>query len=531
MPMASSLPVGTRVDRGFVESLAQQVAADRPLPWLRLQCGALDSPDSSVVACYVFYVRGGGFMLCFSADSAAAAILGELATARELLVAYHPCEVEVATSRGRGLGRAKAMLTDMPWDMVDVFQRGSGSRGAGTVVQFSVGGQSCRPVAQSVMTTADGWISGSEMDAAAAQDYVTGEEFSDEAEASQHEGVPATTPVAGAQDEDLRRRISELEAQLRTATQASAPAAPRVPILGGGKAPPAARQQTLFAPPEREGALDSAAWKRLQNLAGPPPGRGASSKAPAVRPETAQQDSVFAEIEKEVEDPQDGSLALLPDLMAESGDPLQKLLVAQMQQNALLLQKVLGNRQSDPILGVLAGSSSSRGGFRSQGLLGSRSFPEDHPEHRQSGGGCSLQCHGGAGHDARSTGRFCDASVRGAQSSASRTQVASPCALDSGKLPLAWLMTGYSEPNMQVLISHKHRPGLKPFSRLASPSWVSANLAYLRDLDFLEGRMNQIGKQKPPKEPADGDDDIPKRPKKPKAKGQPKSGDGGAPST
>ena len=558
--MASSLPLGTRVDREFVENLARQVAADRPLPWLRLQCGAVDSPDSSVVACYVVYVRSGGFMLCFSAESAAGAVLGDHATARELLVALHPCKVEVATARGRVLGKARAMLTDMPWEMTDVFSRGSGSRGSGTVVQFSVGGQSGRPVPQSVMLTADGWIAGNDMDATAAQDYVTGEEFSDDAEAEHLQtGGPGEGDIPYA---ELRRRVAELEAQVQSGAQEQPElAGPRVPILGGSKAPPPARQQSLFAPTNRPGGLDGAAWKRLQNLAGPPPGRGATSKAPQVHPAHDHQESVYAEIEKEVEDPQDGSLALLPELIAGSGDPLQKMLAVQMQQNALLLQKVLGNRQSDPILGVLAGSSSSsgEGGSGVKGCLAREVFQKSIQNTVKVGEVSMTNAMVELGmtsdrQDASVMRRYVERRIPlaehkllahfatllaegWAEAYTSRNLemmgfiskaliFTEQCALDSGKLPLAWLLTGYSEPNMQVLISHRHRPGLKPFSRLASPSWISANLAYLRDLDFLEGRMNQIGKPKPVKEQPDGEAEPKKKPKKPR--GQPRGGDADA---
>lgn len=69
-------------------------------------------------------------------------------------------------------------------------------------------------------------------------------------------------------------------------------------------------------------------------------------------------------------------------------------------------------------------------------------------------------------------------------------------ALDQGRLQLAWLLTGLPEPNAQMMFSHRHRPGLKPFARLAAPSWVSANLAYLKDLDDIEGRMTSLQKNK-----------------------------------
>ena len=100
-------------------------------------------------------------------------------------------------------------------------------------------------------------------------------------------------------------------------------------------------------------------------------------------------------------------------------------------------------------------------------------------------------------------------------------------ALDQGKLQLGWLLTGLAEPNHQVHFSHRKKPGLKPFSRLANPVWVSANLAYLRDLDFMESRMEQVGKKKPGALPdADPESDRPstktKTPKKknPKGKGK-----------
>eukprot|EP00438_Fugacium_kawagutii_P032020 Skav219777 [mRNA] locus=C8726944:92:565:- [translate_table: standard] len=94
-------------------------------------------------------------------------------------------------------------------------------------------------------------------------------------------------------------------------------------------------------------------------------------------------------------------------------------------------------------------------------------------------------------------------------------------ALDSGKLELAYLLTGFTEPNSHLFFPVRKVPGLKPFSRLADPLWLSANLAYLRDLDYLQARAATVGKPgaKPSKEPDAEEKPKPKsKPKKPKGK-------------
>ena len=56
---------------------------------------------------------------------------------------------------------------------------------------------------------------------------------------------------------------------------------------------------------------------------------------------------------------------------------------------------------------------------------------------------------------------------------------AEQAALDSGKLSLAWLLSGYPDPAPQMW-QVRRAPGLKPFSRLCAPQWLAANLAYLK---------------------------------------------------
>jgi hypothetical protein len=88
------------------------------------------------------------------------------------------------------------------------------------------------------------------------------------------------------------------------------------------------------------------------------------------------------------------------------------------------------------------------------------------------------------------------------------------CAIDGGKSQLAWLLCGWQEPAQHLMVNHRRQPGLQPFSRLCAPAWVSGNLAYLKDLDFMESRLNQVSKPSTPK---------PRKPKRPKGKGK---GDG-----
>ena len=100
-------------------------------------------------------------------------------------------------------------------------------------------------------------------------------------------------------------------------------------------------------------------------------------------------------------------------------------------------------------------------------------------------------------------------------------------ALDNSRLELGWLMSGFPEPNTHLHFSVKRTPGLKPFTRLASPLWVSANLAYLRDLDYLESRMATLGRDKGKPAAAasqsSGEDKPKKTPRPPK---KPKKGAG-----
>lgn len=97
------------------------------------------------------------------------------------------------------------------------------------------------------------------------------------------------------------------------------------------------------------------------------------------------------------------------------------------------------------------------------------------------------------------------------------------CALDSGRSQFAWLLTGLQEVPQHLLVSNRKKPGLEPFSRLCNPSWISANLQYIKDIDYMEARMVSMTGGKPSKALAGEEGDAPNKPKpkqRPKGKGK-----------
>lgn len=101
-------------------------------------------------------------------------------------------------------------------------------------------------------------------------------------------------------------------------------------------------------------------------------------------------------------------------------------------------------------------------------------------------------------------------------------------AMDSGKTQMGWLLTALPEPNWALVNQNRKRQGIQPFAKLCQPSWIAANVAFLKDLDFLENRMrssgNKLEKDVLATEETEKPDRRPKKPwPKPKAKG---GGDG-----
>ena len=249
------------------------------------------------------------------------------------------------------------------------------------------------------------------------------------------------------------------------------------------------------------------------------------------------------------------------NLDPETGDPFQRLLMSQMQQNTMLMTKLLGNKNHvDPMSNLLAAGGGNESGSSSSGAkgciaremfmkqiqdsekvatltrlhalqeLGIPSGKEDSSllrkyfERRVPLADQKLLAHFAS---LISEGWALAAEADNVQMLGFLARAAffvEQTALDGGRLELSWLLTRFTEPNAQFHFSIKKTPGLKPFSRLIHPLWLSANIAFLRDLDFLENRLATLGKGKPsasvPADPDDNADPKPKkRPKKPKKGG------------
>ena len=93
--------------------------------------------------------------------------------------------------------------------------------------------------------------------------------------------------------------------------------------------------------------------------------------------------------------------------------------------------------------------------------------------------------------------------------------------LDGGRTGLAWLLVGLPEPNYSVVARNRVRSSLQPWTKLASPSWIAANISYLRDIDVLESRISTTGKAKDrPQSPEEPLKPKPKKKGKGKGKGE-----------
>lgn len=214
-------------------------------------------------------------------------------------------------------------------------------------------------------------------------------------------------------------------------------------------------------------------------------------------------------------------------------------------QNSLLLQRLVGGRPADPLMAALSGSDSGSGnGSGVKGCVAREAYLKTITDLV---GIADAMVELGMSADREDSSimrRFVerkiplqDLAVEGWSVAYETNNLAmmgflskllmfvEQTCLDRGKTQLAWLLTGCMDPAFNLHHNVKQHGSLKPFSALAKASWVSANIAYLKDLDYLEGRMSSVGKSsKNPRE--EGGDAAEKPVRAPIPKKKPQKGQG-----
>ncbi|CAE7908105.1 TNNC1, partial [Symbiodinium sp. KB8] len=478
-----------------VEGLASALGAQRPLPPLHLVLDA-DEGVSRLAQGHLLRVRPGGFLVVLpNVDLVLQGLRSLLNDEGEGLTLDFATNVELETSRGRALGLCEVLLVDVFWEAVGAFTKAYLLRGAlareTRLIPFEAGGSTGRPQSLGALAAADAWIMDT-MEADTAAEYTTAEEPAQEeaADPGGVDGLPASNQeVVSA----LLERMQRLEVRLAEGQ----PAASSAPVL--------------LRPPV-PGALGPAALERLQTLAGPAPrrmpGAPTSKAAPAQRNPRAG-DTAYRESELEVVEPAE---VADPFVELKPQDPLQQILAAQLAQNQLLLERLAPTRPVDAVAAALGGggsgsASDSGGGIK--GCLARDAFLkqiEDLPRVAEEPNllkqymerRLPLSGHRLLSYMASFAAEGWETGARSRnielQGYAARLMIfCEQASLDAGRLQLAWLLTGYPEPAASST-STARRSTLKPFTALGHPSWVAGNVAYLRDLDYIESRMSALNK-------------------------------------
>ena len=563
--MASTAAVIKGLSREAVVALSTAISPDKALPALLIGLSPAGDGQPRWCQAYLVRVRQQGFMVvCPEEDQLHEALVELFGEAEDDGALFFEGQIDLATMRGKALGQVSVVLLDLPWSATANFIRNSALRGAAAreaaISRFMFEDQVGRPLANSVLELAQTWII-SHMEEEAAQDYVTAAE-----EEELVPETPAIAPVdqgyapssAAAEEADkLRARILELEGEVAKSRQFQPPVSKAPAMAKFGKTP------GLFQPQRTPAELDPADLQKLHQLAGAPPPRTGQHEKRRVTPlpaATQEPDALFAEVEKEV---LEAGLAdaNLPD--PGQADPLTRLLMVQMQQNAILLQKIAG-KHTDPVLGALSGSDSGSGSSSSgvKGCVARDAFLKAVADMESVATTVRKNALVELGmepsrEDSSVMRRYierriplsehrllCHVATLAAEGWAQAFEAGNnqmlgflglllmfveQVALDQGRLQLGWLLTGLPEPNHHVHFSFKKKPGLKPFSRLASPVWVSANLAYLKDLDFFANRLssNPINKNLAvlDKEESESADPKPKPKRRPRKGGRGKGGE------
>lgn len=513
--MASASAAGGLTEE-VLRALCGARGPESPLVAVVLRLGSRESGTLLRASGYVIRLRPGGFMVALPDTAEVASFLQDLEAegGGEPGVALHSVEVDMETVRGRFLGASPCLLADVAWDLSHHFGRATPLRAASVVElqKFAWGEQACRPRRASLEAAADNWIHDA-MDEDTAADYVTGAEAELIAE-EVPEAEPDTQEVIAA----MQRRIEELEAReaVHMAQRPQTPATPTVPpgVLFSATPTVDTRHNTMA---------------RLRELAGAaPPRLGAHEKMARSSKPGHFAENLQQELTLEAVEPPELEEGLL-ELDKTITDPMQRMMLLQMQ-HLQLLTRQQQEKKTDPLQAALSGSETSGGGSGIKGCLAREAYVKLSADVSKTASAVQANAAQDLGLDPHqiSSGMmkdyiekrcplgdqrlliqvgylFAAAWEHGFRTNnpdlmghASKGLVfIDQTAVDYGRTNLSWLLTGLPEPQYSICQRNRVRASMTPFSRLASPAWVSANVAYMKDLDFLEGKIKNANQPKP----------------------------------
>ena len=534
--------------REALEGLLANPSSQRFLPEIHLALPH-GPGEHTTLSCRLMYVRLNGFMLIIPNHSdvphVAIEALKEPGSEEQPLFQPGACLLE--TLHGRELTEEPVQLVDLTWTYVGHFTLphfGQHAVPRDQVLGFMPGDSTCRPRLAEAQGLAADWLVS--MDATTAQEYLTGEEFMDEGEDVDPPPAPEPEPQLVSQ---LQARIAELETRLQDRSTAVQPA----PVA----APPQMKAPLLFpggTPPN----VSTADWAKLQTLAGSPPPRvsSAETRRKTVPLQVAQLEHAFADLNREADEAEEVNLELPPDL--KTSDPMHRLMFLQMQQNSVLLKKLTAAKTQDPVLGALSGGGGGDSAPASssgvKGCMARDAYVRAVQDLAKVSEVTRVNLLKELGiHSSQETGSLLRKYVERKIPLAEHRLLSQfafmiseawmigfnsqnvellgilskmlffveQCAIDQGRSQVAWLLTGWQEPPYQILVSGKKRTSLQQFCKLCHPAWIAANLAFLKDLDYLESRVQAVHRPVKNSKP-DEEDDQPKirKPKPQKGKGR-----------
>ncbi len=508
--MASRAPATSTLSFTEISRLAGGVGPGKVLPPLLLLSTGGEEEAEIRVLTHLLRCRHSGFMVVAPASEEVQAVLESLGGDGAELAAFKKVSIGLEDSRGRKFGSGPALLVDLAAEACIYFVRGPAMRGAGfaDVVRLKVGDAVARPNFKSAAGLAEEWIAelGAQDDSLA--EYLTAPEgvIEDQEEASDEQAETVAR---------LQARIMELESQMASPVAE----APQLPGLTSRQEP--VFRQTgpaqLFAMGSG-GGVDPATMSRLKTMAGPAPSQKlqATAKGRPRQPATAAQNAM-AEMEAEVLEENE-----VQQLVDGSSDPLHRILALQLQQTNTMMQRLASRHPPDPITGALG---SDQGGSGTSGVKGciardayvramddvcgtgriilnnaaadlglgdgliTSGLMKRYVETRIPLGDHKLLTY--LAHYMACAWQVCyESQKEEAMGLFSRgIMMIEQICLDHGRCQFAWLLSGMPEPNLMQISMNRQRLGLKPYSKLAAAPWIAGNIAYLRDLDYLETRL------------------------------------------